>query len=75
MRHLGATIVLVLIAGCGAETPPDEPGQPTGQQTRDSAIARSGLPGTEGVGRAMTVADSAAARRALEDSLAREQQR
>ncbi|KPK07403.1 MAG: hypothetical protein AMS20_02815 [Gemmatimonas sp. SG8_28] len=73
MRHLGATIVLVLIAGCGAEAPSDGPGQPTSQRARDSAVAQSGLPGAEGVGRAMTVADSAAARRALEDSLAREQ--
>ena len=74
MRHLGATIVLVLIAGCGAETPADQPEQSASERTRDSAIARSGLPGAEGVGRAMTVADSAAARRELEDSLAREQQ-
>ena len=71
MRHIGAAVIFVLLAGCGTETPPD---QPASQRTRDSAIARSGLPGAEGVGRAMTVADSAAARRELEDSLAREQQ-
>jgi hypothetical protein len=74
MRNIGATITLILLAGCGAEIPADQPEQPVSQRTRDSAIAGSGLPGTEGVGRAMTVADSAAARRALEDSLAREQQ-
>jgi hypothetical protein len=73
MHNIGATIVLILIAGCGGEIPADQPEQPTSQQTRDSAIAGSGLPGADGVGRAMTVADSAAARRAREDSLAREQ--
>ena len=73
MRHAGATIILIFLAGCGAESPSDQPGQPASQRSQDSAIARSGLPGADGVGRAMTVADSAAARRALEDSLAREQ--
>jgi hypothetical protein len=72
MRHVGATVILLLLSGCGAETPSDQPGQPTSQRTRDSAVARSGLPGAAGVGRAMTVADSARARRELEDSLARQ---
>jgi hypothetical protein len=74
MRHIGTIVTFVLVAGCGAEAPADGPRQPTSQRTRDSAVAQSGLPGAGGVGRAMTVADSAAARRALEDSLAREQQ-
>jgi hypothetical protein len=74
MHTIGATIILILLAGCGAETPADQPEQSASRRARDSAVARSGLPGAESVGRAMTVADSAAARRALEDSLAREQQ-
>ena len=72
MRLLAATFLLVALVGCGAEEGSDQTEQPVSQRTRDSAVAQSGLPGAGAVGQAMTVADSAAARRALEDSLARE---
>ena len=42
------------------------------QRARDSAIAESNLPGAGGVRGALNVADSAAARQALLDSLSRE---
>ncbi len=72
MRLLAATLLLVTLVGCNAEVGSGQPEQPVSQGTRDSAVAQSGLPGAAAVGQAMTVADSAAARRALEDSLARE---
>jgi hypothetical protein len=72
MRLLAPVFLLLALGGCSAERASDEPEQPVSQRTRDSAVAQSGLPGAAGVGQAMTVADSAAARRALEDSLARE---
>ena len=72
MRLLAPTLLLAALVGCGTENASDQPEQPVSQRTRDSAVAQSGLPGAGAVGQAMTAADSAAARRALEDSLARE---
>ena len=72
MRLLAPALLFVAIVGCGTQEESDQPEQPVSQRTRDSAVAQSGLPGAGAVGQAMTVADSAAARRALEDSLARE---
>jgi hypothetical protein len=62
-----AGLVVVLLAGCNSER--SEPVRSQG--ARDSAIAESALPGAAGVKRALAVSDSAAARRALEDSIMR----
>jgi len=71
MRILIAGVLLVFSASCGSQETPQQQ-EPTSQRTRDSAVAASGLPGAAGVGAAMSVADSAAARRARLDSLTQE---
>jgi hypothetical protein len=45
---------------------------PATERQRDSVIGASRLPGAQGVGRALQASDSAASRRAMEDSIARE---
>lgn len=65
MRLAIAGILLLFTAGCGS-------GAPQGTRTeaeRDSAIAESSVPGAAGVRSALSASDSAAARRALEDSI------
>jgi hypothetical protein len=52
-------------AGCG----PEDSGQTRTEGARDSAIAESQLPGAGGVGGALRAADSAEARRAIQDSI------
>jgi hypothetical protein len=72
MKRAFPVLVLLSVAACGGSDTADRPQQPPTQRERDSAIANSRLPGAQGVGAAMSAADSAAARRALEDSIARE---
>jgi hypothetical protein len=67
MRFVLSVFFLVLVAGCGSEGSE----QVRSQGARDSAIAESAVPGAAGVRSALTVSDSAAARRALEDSIMR----
>ena len=72
MRIVTAGLLVLSIAACNSgET--SESQEPATQRSRDSAVAASSLPGAGAVQGAMSVADSAAARRAREDSLAREQ--
>jgi hypothetical protein len=72
MRTTLAGLLVLSFVACGSgETAESQ--DPTSQRSRDSAVAASSLPGAEGVQGAMSVADSAAARRAREDSIAREQ--
>jgi methylated-DNA-protein-cysteine methyltransferase-like protein len=62
-----AALVLALLTGCSGAG--DRSGNPAaGQRQRDSAIGASGLPGAQGVQGALRASDSAAARRAREDS-------
>jgi hypothetical protein len=61
---------LVIVSGCGAGSGSKSPR--LSQRQRDSAIGASRIPGAQGVGRALQASDSGAARRAVEDSLARE---
>lgn len=74
-KVVGRVIVLTglvfVFAACPGE---DETAAqaPVDQRARDSAIAESGLPGAHGVRGALDASDSAAARRALLDSLGRE---
>lgn len=65
MRFAMAGLVLILAVGCSGE----EPGESRSEAARDSAIAESAVPGAAGVRSALSVSDSAAARRALEDSI------
>jgi hypothetical protein len=65
--------LLTLAVGCSSGGNTEQQDSATDQRTRDSAVAASNLPGAHGVQGALSAADSAAARRAREDSLAREQ--
>ena len=60
-----------LLAGC-RDTSQDELLQkPISTRARESALAKSGLPGATGIGSALRVSDSADARRQREDSIAK----
>ena len=65
------TSATVMLSGCGGS--PQAKRQPVTERQRDSVIGASRIPGSQGVGRALQASDSGTARRALEDSLAREQ--
>ncbi len=72
MRIVIVTVLLLLSFGCSS--PPDTPSRdqdPEAARRRDSVLGASNLPGARGVQRALEVSDSAAARRALLDSLSR----
>ena len=66
-----AALLLLTLAGCakGAEKEAAA-GKLKSQRERDSVLGQSKIPGATGVGRAMTVADSAGSRVQLQDSLA-----
>ena len=68
-RLLGAGLWWLAVAACsgGAQQRP-----PRDERARDSVIGASQLPGAQGVRGALRTADSATARRAREDSIARE---
>ena len=61
--------LLIAIAACSA---PMDRRAPTDERARDSVIGASQLPGAQGVRGALRTADSSAARRAREDSIAAE---
>lgn len=65
MRYPIIGLALMLMMGCGSEVTP----QARSAGARDSAIAESAVPGAAGVRSALSVSDSAKARRALEDSI------
>lgn len=65
MRGAIVGFVFLLTMGCGSEEVP----QTRSDEARDSAIAESAVPGAAGVRSALSVSDSARARRALEDSI------
>ena len=69
-RLLIAVAGLVVSACSKSEAPPARADSPTRAQ-RDSAIGRSGLPGSKGVMNALGAADSARARQARIDSASR----
>lgn len=61
----------LVVLGCVSCSPPREQQEGVqGQRERDSVLGASRLPGAGGVRGALRVADSAAARRRLEDSVA-----
>jgi hypothetical protein len=61
---------MLLVLACSGGHDKDRP--PVTERERDSVIGSSRLPGAQGVGRALRASDSAGARRAVEDSIARE---
>jgi hypothetical protein len=60
-------VLALMMAACGGGAPPHPPAD---ARARDSAIGASQLPGAQGVRGALRATDSAAARRAREDSIA-----
>jgi hypothetical protein len=73
-----AVVAAMCLAACSCggksadrpDQPEDLPEQPLSARARESALAKSGLPGAAGIGSALRVSDSADARRRREDSLA-----
>jgi hypothetical protein len=70
MHRILSGLFLAGLLACGGGEPADRPQTPEAQRARDSVLGASDLPGAQGVQRALEVADSAAARRAREDSIA-----
>jgi hypothetical protein len=72
MRYIQVgAVVLAFLSGCRADRA-ERRAPATSERQRDSAIGESNLPGARGVGGALRASDSAASRRAGEDSAARE---
>jgi hypothetical protein len=66
------SFALLTTAGCAGAEPDDTaaaPGDTITQSARDSAVARSGLPGARGINRAQDAAAAAAERAAQIDTL------
>jgi hypothetical protein len=70
-KRLNGVILGLLLTACGSGSGNPPPRKPLSARARESAIAKSGLPGATGIGSALRVSDSADARRRLEDSLSR----
>ncbi|HET8648837.1 MAG TPA: hypothetical protein VFL95_02260 [Gemmatimonadales bacterium] len=68
-RIIGGMLLIAGLAGCRHNDQP--PRKQLTERQRDSAIGESKLPGAAGVKGALRVSDSAAARRAREDSIIR----
>lgn len=71
MQKLIILAGMLALAACRSGETPDSGAELTKRQA-DCAIGASGLPGAQGVTRAMNAADSAAARKARMDSVAAE---
>lgn len=71
MRKLMILAATVALVACGSDEAPDTGTEMTKRQA-DSAIGASGLPGSQGITRAISAADSVAARNARMDSAATE---
>lgn len=69
MQKLIILAGMLALAACRSSETPDSGAELTKRQA-DSAIGASGLPGAQGVTRAMNAADSVAARNARMDSAA-----
>jgi len=66
MARLAAVLLVAALAGCDDNR--SEAAAPASRREQDSILGASKLPGAQGVSAATRVADSAAARRAREDS-------
>lgn len=62
--------IAVVVSGCSAETGGNRRDTMT-QRQKDSVLAKTGLPGAQGVGKALAAADSQKARQARIDSASR----
>jgi hypothetical protein len=72
MRLWIAGLAISVTLGCGSGEPDGPIARDSAtQRARDSALGASGLPGATGISASLKVADSAAARRQREDSVAR----
>ena len=66
-----AVLLLVGLSSCMKHKSEDVASEkPGSQRERDSVLGQSKIPGATGVGKAMTVADSAGGRVLLQDSIA-----
>jgi hypothetical protein len=71
-RLLAAGSTILVLAACSKHSGADDRSAPAmSERQRDSAIARSRLPGAGTVGRALAASDTASARAARVDSLLR----
>jgi hypothetical protein len=68
MKALSLCVVATLLLGCSSDRPANNRDTMT-QRQRDSVLAQSGLPGAQGVGRALSASDSVRARNAQLDSI------
>jgi hypothetical protein len=64
-----AGLLLCLAAGCGAHAKDEAPASRLSEAQRDTAIARSQIPGAAAVGRALDVAGNEATHAAQMDSV------
>ena len=70
-RMTSAMLVLLALAGCSKAKDKEAVAEkPKSERERDSVLGQSKIPGATGVGKAMTVADSAGSRVQLQDSIA-----
>jgi hypothetical protein len=71
-RLLAAGVIILALAACSKRSGADDrSAPPMSERQRDSAIAKSSLPGAGTVGKALAASDTAAARAARVDSLLR----
>lgn len=70
-RLTSATLLLLALAACAKDAEKEVAAEKVkSQHERDSVLGQSKIPGATGVGKAMTVADSAGSRVQLQDSIA-----
>ena len=67
-RRIVLVLTAVLLTACGPRSEP-APGSQASRAQKDSAVARSGLPGAKAVDRALGVVQAADARTAALDSI------
>lgn len=70
MRTTAVILVLAVVVSACRSAPPRDARTAAEERERDSTIGASRLPGAQGVSGALRAADSGAARRAREDSVA-----
>jgi hypothetical protein len=71
VRYLAAGVMILALTACSKHSGSEQAGSAMSERQRDSAIAKSRLPGAGTVGKALAASDSAAARAARADSLYR----
>lgn len=70
MKTIVAALTVIVLSGCGgSDREADTAADTLTQRQRDSILSESSIPGAGGVGRALDVADSAAARQSAMDSI------